>query len=664
MWSLFIADALFALITVYLPGFFFFRGVRFSRADALVLSPLFSLLGFYLISYLYLMLGVQSGWANTVLPVSAMGFGIWALSRTVDVRTLSRRGKERPSCVCWKNLILYLAIAVVICMFYYVLPLDGADSFFQENDNIAHLTGVRDSLNTGVYVDYPPFISYPNMWNVLASVVASFGQANVAVAVNAINYVICAVVFPSAICLFMSYVFRGRASVVRFGALFSTAFAAFPWGFLLFGPLYPNLLGYSLLPLVAFEFISMMNADSPRSFLGWLLAFCAGCALLLGAHPNAIFVGVALLSCYAVAVLYVRARDWGLRGKRRLIPGAAFAVFVLLVWTVLYASPSFYDVVHFDWPAYTTISQAISNIIQLGLNKASGPQWVLAAVVMLGCMTCILRRENCWLVASFSLMALIYVSCTSVTSEWRTFLSGFWYNDSFRIAAMIPFVGIPLASVGFDALCSSARHAVSRGLPAFESRWRSCCVAGFLCAGFLVTNFYPNTSIPQNQVELVTGFGMVDYMLSSHNIRATDENGLDLEESLFLAKVKDVIGDEPVLNYPYDGSAYAYALYNLNVVNRGWFYAARGEGDTNLETLRARVNEIENDSSVQEAARSAGVSYVLLLDCDGMETGEGCYSSPGYISEDWAGLEEMNDSTPGFEVVLSEGDMRLYRIVE
>ncbi|MBM6676702.1 hypothetical protein H6A07_08100 [Olsenella uli] len=661
---MFIVDVVFALIAAYLPGFLFFRGIRFSRADAIALSPLFSLIGFYLISGLYPVLGVHSGWANTILPVFAIGFGIWALPHIMDVRLSSGDRRERSRCASWKNLILYLAIAAVVCMLYYVLPLDGADSFFQENDNIAHLTGVRDSLNTGVFVDYPLFVSYPYLWNVLASVVASFGQANVAVAVNAVNYVICSVLFPSATCLFMSYVFRKRASVVRFGALFPVAFAAFPWGFLLFGPLYPNLLGYSLLPLVAFEFMLLLNAGSSRSFLGWLLAFSAGCALLLAAHPNAIFVGVALLSCYAVSALYVRARDWGLQGKKRLIPSIAFTVLVLLVWIFLYMAPPLHDVVHFDWPAYTTVSQAISNFFQLGLNKASGPQWVLAAIMVLGCVVCILRRENCWLVVTFALMALIYVVCTSVASEWRTILSGFWYNDSFRIAAMIPFVGIPLASVGFDALCSLAVRAVSRELPTFESRWRSCCTVGFLCAGFMATNFYPNISIPQNQVGLVTGFGMVNSMLSSHNARVTDENGLDLEESTFLTETRDLVGDEPVLNYPYDGSAYAYALYNLNVVNRDWFYKPHGEGDANLEVLRAHVNEIESDRSVREAARSAGVSYVLLLDCDGMTKGEGCYSSPGYVSEDWAGLEGMNDSTPGFEVVLSEGDMRLYRIVE
>ena len=32
--------------------------------------------------------------------------------------------------------------------------------------------------------------------------------------------------------------------------------------------------------------------------------------------------------------------------------------------------------------------------------------------------------------------------------------------------------------------------------------------------------------------------------------------------------------------------------------------------------------------------------------------------------EEWAGIDGVRDDTPGFEVVLSEGDMRLYKIVD
>ena len=57
--------------------------------------------------------------------------------------------------------------------------------------------------------------------------------------------------------------------------------------------------------------------------------------------------------------------------------------------------------------------------------------------------------------------------------------------------------------------------------------------------------------------------------------------------------------------------------------------------------------------------------YVLLLDQgDNMvdKDGSGKLFTWDWYSYQWEGLRTITDDTPGFEVVLSEGDMRLYRI--
>ena len=63
---------------------------------------------------------------------------------------------------------------------------------------------------------------------------------------------------------------------------------------------------------------------------------------------------------------------------------------------------------------------------------------------------------------------------------------------------------------------------------------------------------------------------------------------------------------------------------------------------------------------VQQAVSDFGAEYLLLLDYQN-ENGSGMYSG-GYDASDWQGVLSVTDETPGFEVVLSEGDMRLYRI--
>ena len=35
----------------------------------------------------------------------------------------------------------------------------------------------------------------------------------------------------------------------------------------------------------------------------------------------------------------------------------------------------------------------------------------------------------------------------------------------------------------------------------------------------------------------------------------------------------------------------------------------------------------------------------------------------GYLDEEWVGIDGIRDDTPGFRVLLSQGDMRLYEIV-
>ena len=55
-----------------------------------------------------------------------------------------------------------------------------------------------------------------------------------------------------------------------------------------------------------------------------------------------------------------------------------------------------------------------------------------------------------------------------------------------------------------------------------------------------------------------------------------------------------------------------------------------------------------------------GAEYVLVLDRSRSSMHRWFYP---YRCPDWTGMLELNDDTPGFEVILSEGDMRLYRVV-
>ena len=65
-----------------------------------------------------------------------------------------------------------------------------------------------------------------------------------------------------------------------------------------------------------------------------------------------------------------------------------------------------------------------------------------------------------------------------------------------------------------------------------------------------------------------------------------------------------------------------------------------------------------------DAVAETGARYVLQLD-SGVPLDEGTWLIQ--TNEDnmrnYAGIDAVDESTPGFELVLSDGDMKLYRIV-
>ena len=140
---------------------------------------------------------------------------------------------------------------------------------------------------------------------------------------------------------------------------------------------------------------------------------------------------------------------------------------------------------------------------------------------------------------------------------------------------------------------------------------------------------------------------------------ADDYGVYDLREQAFVEKAKQIVGDSNVLNFPYDGSLFAYAVNDLNVVNRHWHSYSRVD-DADMWTITTGIDGVSYDSSVQEALSKDNIRYLILLDY-GRSGPAGMYLA-GYEEEDWQGMLGVTDQTPGLTLLLSEGDMRLYSI--
>ena len=74
------------------------------------------------------------------------------------------------------------------------------------------------------------------------------------------------------------------------------------------------------------------------------------------------------------------------------------------------------------------------------------------------------------------------------------------------------------------------------------------------------------------------------------------------------------------------------------------------------------MNEYATNGDVQEAVKKTDAKYLLLLDVDVNDKAQTRYWFDHYYEELWQGMDAITEETPGFKVVLAEGDMRLYEI--
>ncbi len=691
MWEVFFASAFLSCVFLYLPGYFVLRSFSLHRIVSAACAPLISIAAFALLSLAYGACGVPCSWLTLVLPVVAAGLVVTVFRHILRKARPSRFGfpeygqkvYRRFDIVC---LGAYVFVGIVLGVYLFAYNLDGPASVLQEYDNIFHLGVIRGFLETGEFsfigvsvyplpedsiVDPIPVQGlsfYPTAWHMLVALVAETANAPIALAVNAVNFSLISVVFPVSIYLLIRKIFYRIPFVVALGSVCSLAFADFPWSFVVFGPLYPNLLSLSVFPLFAFSFIALLSKgiDRKHRLIAALLVMIGGVSLAVS-QPNAIFTAVIFLTPFCVYRLFSFVNEWksGCDGVRfvAVVASAVFVVAVVLLWTILFHLPFFQQGVLADsWPAFTSLRQALVNVFVVSY-RVSTAQLLLGALIVVGILYSLLNRRYLWLTCSYILMAFLYILDAATDGPLKHFLTGFWYSDPYRLAANLAVFAIPLACLGLYVCCvgvSSLIKKVCRGC--FCNAHVSRLALGVSCVLFFACNYYPNFTI-QGVVDVDTAFGVFSGKVYEGN-RLDGVKTYDSDEERFVQKVKSILPEDTLLiNEPNDGSGFAYGLDNLNLYYRNMRGYGRSNETEESKLIRQGLDRIANDENVKAAVDRVGAQYVLLFDIEGYEYGKPNRYLLSYNRDEWVGLEAINDDTPGFEVVLSEGDMRLYRIV-
>lgn len=691
MWSMFVLAVLVGALFLYLPGFLVLRGCRMSLLASFVFAPLLSLAVYALLCILYAKIGVSAAWMTLLIPFllsAALVCGIgFAVRRRKTVLTVGFpvSGRERRESKCWWSLdavqlTLYVVAGLTISSLAFGFFLSSPDSFVQEFDNIHHLGQIRtfvesgnwSALTSSLYAAGPdaqvnPLPGsgfYPTAWHTLAALLVSALGVTVPLAANAVNFLFVGVVFPVSMFALMRFVFCKRPGIVAFGSLTTLAFSAFPWMLLLFGPLYPNAMAFCLLPLIAVVFMALFVRGACRSErIAAALLFVTG--VLCGAftQPNVIFSAGVFLIPFCVYQAAQAARLFRLEGRSlRFVQvglGVVTCAVLALVWLILYKLPFLQDLVSHSWPAVLSKSDAVLSVLLLNF-RAAGAQIVLAVLVVVGGCCTLKYREYLWLSVAYVLAAFLYAVSVSSDGPLQHLLAGFWYTDSFRMAAMAALFAVPLASVGL--------WTVAKGLAAVLSKvlhWEKACAAviASVCivsVAFLLGNYFPGLTLPVQGAQSTALASVWQSLKMANDVQGPAV--YDLEEQAFVEEVERLLPEDALLlNEPNDGSAFAYGVDGLRVYYRNLRTYGIDAETSESRLIRTRLKEIASDDQVKNAVDKIGAKYLIVLD-QGAPPPLRKYLFTYEGGSSWAGIESVRDDTPGFEVVLSHDDMRLYKI--
>lgn len=667
MWSIFVVDCLYLSGILFVPGVLLASSFGKKGWEAVCFAPVLSMCLLFSVSTAFVLAGISTsgiGIALASLFVSLVFFGFKVLYMLRNIG-LHGKGEGRGAIISRnaKSLALCLVVSISVGVFVYILPLDGAESFFQGYDNYYHLSQIRGYLTTGYYASLP-ITQYPNLWHSIAANVASFGAGQVCVAANAVNFVLTSVVVPLSVFSLVAVLFRGieksGSEVMPFAAVAISLSSTFPWSYVCSGPLYALLAGWAVLPLSLSLFISLVEGKRSIKLLPNCFLFCITLFGLLVGHPSTVFAAVVFLVPFCVQKIW---KGLAARTKGLFAPLFACGLFIALVvamWGFCLESSLFAGVVSFTWPQVCSFSQALFSATLMALRPSYFPQIVFALCILIGSAECVFKRSHVWLIFSFILVLILYAVSIGTSDAITRALVGFWYSDSNRMAAFLGFAGIPLAAIG---LCSVYRfvvrhYAVLCSVDIEKTRASRAAMVVVFVPVFLLT-FFPSFNL-SGVGSVKTGFGVVRDTLYQYNDLSDDAQCYSGDEISFADKVKGIVGDSRVLNYPYDGSCFSYAVNNLNTVFRFWYFVDLDKS-VSENLLRMDIDKVATDADVQHACEAENVEYVMILDY-GHLFGEGVFNYRNRIPDAWSGLTSLTDTTPGFDLVLSEGDKRLYRV--
>ncbi len=650
--------ALICAALLFVPGGILASALGLRGLSAWAAAPVFTVA----LSAVAAILSGAFGVPWTILPVVAAAVGASALV-VIAGRAFRKRApvprypfKFSPT-VSATGQFLGWATGAALISWQLVRAFGSPANISQTFDNIFHLNAVRYVLDTAnassmtissmTNGDDAPYF-YPAAWHGLAALLIQVSNAPLSVGVNVLNIVVAATIWPLGCMLLVRTVAGPKPWLVGFSGILAAGFSAFPILLLDFGVLYPNFLSIAMLPVGLASVAAFFRVDTALDWppiARFTTAPIAACGIAL-AHPN----GVMTLIALSVPVLfvsfwrrYVAPRRWRLHPAESIVATIGL-VFLLGIYAVLWkyvrppADAAFWDRYH------SPAGAAFEVVTNSAMNRPVA--WVVSLLMLAGIYSAIRNRQHFWLLGCFAITFVLFVVIAGFeTSYWRSVITGVWYNDSYRVAAILPLTALPLAAVGFGWIFTHLHVLLKRIFPTSTTNVRSRSEHSswaFRAGGLVLVTVLviPMQSSPMN---FAVASASRNYVESpSAVLVSTDELAL-------INKLDDIVGPNDVIAVsPWNGGAMAFALANRKTTSRH----ALSTYPADIAIINEALRNATTDPAVCPAVRAAGVRYVLDFGSQEVHGGD----------HDFPGFDNLQDS-PAVELVEHVGSAKLYRVI-
>ena len=641
-----------AILLLYVPGAAIASCLKFRLGGILGIAPLLSTAAAGLAGVLGGLLHVPWNILPYLLVSAVLAAGALVLTHRIPWRL------RTPN---WRTVLPFAALALAtLPMTWRFIQLVGSpDHPSQVFDNVFHLNAIRFILDTGnassltlasIQGVQGLDAVYPAAWHSFAALLVQLASVDIPTAENVLNLVIVALLWPASCLFLVTKTISRRPAALIITAVVAGTQVAFPFLMIVWGPLFPYAMALSMMPVVIAELAALVRIGRTRTepLLSWAAALVLSLAGLAFAHTSSINITVAL-ALPILAILW-----WRIMPRRdmwRVNPAGAWlflggTVGILAVAAVLWLKlrPAPYD----NWGPTVKPGAAVGEILTASTMQSAIPAVVVSILSVYGLLTTFKVRKWRWMAACYAVLGGLYIVAASFPKgSIRDILIGTWYQDTYRLAALLPLFVTPLAVIGGLRLWDSARSS-RRGARTWRT-WE---------ASIARTGANGKTVLSTAAVvvfALLASFAgpLAHYIQGASSVYRFDEQSelLTPDELALIQRIPTHVPSGAVIaDNPWNGSSLAYAYTGRRVLTTHLF----STDDPETDLINQKLGDAAGNPAVCTALHNKNVQYVLdfgsryLIDLPG--------------SEKYPALTNLAQAN-GLTLVDSQGqDARLYRI--